>query len=77
MSIQRDITIMVDRLRRADIPMDRLCYQLNEWQWMEFTAYMQAVSKYHGADLSYIKDCTYMGLRIRKYTDLAAEDPTP
>lgn len=66
MSAANDITVMIDRLRRAGIPMDNLCYELDEPEWRRFLEYLQGFARYQGKDLSYVEDCHYMGLHIQK-----------
>lgn len=66
MSVAQDIPILIDRLRRADIPMDHLCYELDEHEWREFIKHIEKFQRYQDADLTYIDDATYMGLHIRK-----------
>lgn len=70
-SAEYDIPVMIDRLRRADIPLDHLCYELNEEEWRRFTEYLKLSTRYRDADLSYIEDCSYMGMRIRKRESIA------
>ena len=70
---QHDIPLMIDRLRRAGIALDHLCYELDELDWQKFMRYLEGFSKYTGRDLSYIESCSYMGMRIRK----RVADPTP
>ena len=73
MKPEHAIPRMIDRLRRADIPLDNLCYELYEADWNEFMRYLESFSRYAGNDLSYVEDCEYMGMRIRK----RRADPTP
>ena len=56
---------MIDRLRRANIPLENLCYEVDEIEWNTFLDYLQKSSRYQDADLSYIVRCTYMGMSIR------------
>jgi len=66
MSIPNDITVMVDRLKRADIPLDNLCYELDEFEWRELIRHVEGFARYTDKDLSYVDDIHYMGLHIRK-----------
>jgi hypothetical protein len=59
---------MIDRLRRADIPLKHLCYEIDEHEWNTFLHYLQGFDRYRNADLSYIEECTFMGMHIRKRT---------
>lgn len=68
MSVANDIAVMVERLRRADIPLDNLCYQLDELHWQEFMRHLEGFSRYTGRDLSYAEDVMYMGMMVRKRT---------
>lgn len=71
MSAEYDIPVLIDRLRRADISLEHLCYELNEHEWRRFTEYLKCFTRYENADLSYVEDCTYMGLHIRKRDQIA------
>lgn len=66
MSISDDITNMVHRLKRYDIPIDRLAYELDECEWQELMEYVQGFQQYRSADLTYTDHMTFMGLKIRK-----------
>lgn len=66
MSAEYDIPVLIDRLRRADIPLDHLCYELEEEEWQGFTEYLKRFTRYENADLSYVDHFRYMGLNIRK-----------
>lgn len=71
MSIVADITIMVDRLKRANIPSEHLCYMLDEHDWLRFT---QEIEEMHvgyeqgNRDYSYIKEMRFVGMHVRQYT---------
>ena len=67
-SIVYDIQKMVERLYRADIALDNLCYELDEHEWQKFTRYLEGLASYRESDTSYLEDCIYMGLHIRKRT---------
>lgn len=66
MKPEHAIPRMIDRLRRANIPLDNLCYELEELEWNEFMRYLEGFARYAGKDLSYVDECEYMGMRIRK-----------
>lgn len=66
MKPENAIPRMIDRLRRADIPLNNLCYELDEQKWQEFMRYLEGFAKFEGRDLSYCEDCYYMGMHIRK-----------
>lgn len=66
MSVVTDIHNMVDRLKRSDIPLDKLAYEVEEHEWRELTEYCEQFARYQGSDLSYADDLNFMGLHIRK-----------
>ena len=67
-SIVYEIQKMVERLYRANIPFDDLCYELDEHKWQQFTHYLEGLASYRESNYSYLEDCIYMGLHIRKRT---------
>lgn len=69
MSVEHDIQIFIERMRQADIPLDRLCYWLDEHEWRTFTEYLEGFRLYGNTDLSYVERCLYKGLQIRKRAD--------
>jgi len=69
MSIQADITILIDRLKRANIPMDHLCYELDEHEWGAFCRELEAMHVNYSnedRDYSYVENMQFMGMPIRK-----------
>jgi len=71
MSIVTDIATLVDRLARANIPSEHLCYMLDEQEWREF---MREIEEMHinyassDRDYSYIEEMRFMGMHVRKRT---------
>ena len=68
-SIQTDITILVNRLKRADIPLDHLCYELSEHEWESFVRELEAMHLRWGdevRDYSYVENMRFMGMPVRK-----------
>lgn len=71
MSIVTDIATMVDRLARANIQTEHLCYMLDEHEWRSFTSELEEMHvSYAGADrdYSYIEEARFMGMHVRKRT---------
>lgn len=71
MSIVTDITIMVDRLARANIPTEHLCYMLDEHEWLSFTSEIEEMHVSYtreNRDYSYIEEMRFMGMHVRKRT---------
>jgi extradiol dioxygenase family protein len=69
MSIQGDITILIDRLKRANIPMEHLCYELDEHEWQTFCRELEAMHidyRDEDRDYSYVENMRFMGMPIRK-----------
>jgi len=72
MSIVTDIATMVDRLARANIPSEHLCYMLDEHEWRSFTSEVEEMHvSYTSADrdYSYVEEMRFMGMRVRKQSD--------
>jgi hypothetical protein len=67
-SVVYDIQKMVERLYRADISFDHLAYELDEHDWQKFTRYLEGLASWRESDTSYLEECIYMGLHIRKRT---------
>jgi hypothetical protein len=67
MTVDQEIMMMRDRLLRAGIPLDNLCYLLDEDQWLELEQY---VNKFNlvpmQRDLSYVDHARFMGIEVRK-----------
>jgi len=61
-----ELTATIDRLRRANIPADKLCYLLDDREWQEFAKFVQGFGRYQDLDLSYVNEVTYMGIRVRR-----------
>jgi hypothetical protein len=72
-SVVYDIQKLIVRLKQADISLDGLCYELDEHRWQEFTKYLQGLTRYQENDFSYMEDCLYMGLRVRKRSQSTSE----
>lgn len=68
MSTENDIIRMVERLRRAQIPIDNLCYEVDEPDWQDFMRSLENASMYPSSYFGYLEECHYMGLHIRKRT---------
>jgi hypothetical protein len=72
MSIITDIATMVDRLARANIPSEHLCYMLDEHEWRSFTSEIEEMhltySNDPARDYSYIEEMRFMGMHVRKRT---------
>ncbi len=78
MSIQGDITILIDRLKRANIPMEHLCYELDENEWQAFCRELEAMHIDYASgerDYSYVENMRFMGMPIRKRTSTSAAEP--
>lgn len=69
MSVSHDIPVLVNRLKNADIPMDNLCYEINDTEWRELVKYLEEFVPNPGnVDLSYAEDIYYFGMHVRKRT---------
>lgn len=66
MLVSQKIYELVYRLKHADIPLDSLCYMLDELDWREFMNYCEQFAQYKGRDLSYAESVMYLGLEVRK-----------
>lgn len=67
MSISGDIIAMVERLKRADVSLDNLCYLLDEQEWHNLCQYLESVAYYHPRiDLSYASELQFYGIEVRK-----------
>lgn len=71
MTIDQEITATVYQLRNANIPLDSLCYLLDEDQWRELEQYINKMALYpRERDLSYVDSARFMGIEIRKRGEL-------
>lgn len=76
MSIVTDIATMVDRLNRANIPSEHLCYMLDEHEWLSFTREIEEMHVSYASgnrDYSYIKEMRFMGMHVRQRTQSETE----
>lgn len=65
MRIDTAIALMVDRLHRANIPINNLCYECDEKEWAELQKIVScAVFKTSEAPND-MRNVRYMGLHIR------------
>lgn len=67
--ITGDITIFVNRMQRADIPLDHVCYELDEHDWQKFCRELEAMHVNYSHDeryYSYVESMRYMGISVRK-----------
>jgi len=67
--ITSDITILINRLQRANIPLDHLCYELDEHEWRLFCRELEALHVSYSneeRDYSYAENVRYMGMPVRK-----------
>jgi hypothetical protein len=70
--ITGDITIFVNRMQRANIPLDHVCYELDEHEWQLFCRELEALHVNYSReerDYSYVENMRYMGIPVRKRTD--------
>lgn len=66
MSISNDIYTLIHRLKRAEIDVDHLCYEIDEADWPQWLEYLNGFGRYQDKDLTYIEEMTFMGLKVRK-----------
>lgn len=69
LGIAEEISLMVDRLERANIPRSRLAFEVEQREWDElvgFMARMQRFSSEHDLQEFPPDDLYWMGLHVRK-----------
>ncbi len=66
MNVIRDIAVIVERLHLAEVPIDHLCYELDEDEWNDLAACMARTAPGLYRDLNYAEDCVCMGLHVRR-----------
>lgn len=64
MSIEQNIRIMVERLFRANIPIDNLCYKCSKDEWEELARVVSQAIYQNEAHPQDMHNVRYMGLHI-------------